>query len=114
MARSMGTRSRRRTRRSCPGSLRSVDDERGHEGVKLERTGHDAFALRVSAVELSSLIAAVRLAVDVLGGDEQAPPEAVGRLRALLGDYERAAARLRRPDGRPQGLPGDSPDPASA
>jgi hypothetical protein len=82
--------------------------------VKLERTGHDAFALRVSAVELSSLIAAVRLAVDVLGGDQQAPPEAVAKLRALLGDYERAAARLGRPGGRPQGLPGDSPDPASA
>jgi hypothetical protein len=114
MARSTGARSQRRTRLACLRSLRSVDDERGHEGVKLERTGHDAFAVRVSAVELSTLIAAVRLAVDVLGGDDQAPPEAVARLRALLGDYERAAARLRRPGGQPQGLPPDSPDPASA
>ena len=82
--------------------------------MKLERTGRDAFALGVSAVELSSLIAAVRLAADVLGADAQTPPEAVARLRALLGDYERAAARLSRPDGRPQGPPGDSPGPASA
>ena len=81
--------------------------------MRLERTDHDAFALRVSAVELSSLIAAVRLAVDVLAGDQQAPPEAVAKLRALLGDYERAAARLARPDGRRQDVPGDSPDQAS-
>jgi hypothetical protein len=77
--------------------------------VKLERTDHGAFALRVSAVELSSLIAAVRLAVDVLAGDRQAPPEAVAKLQALLGDYERAAARLGRPDGRRQDVPGDPP-----
>jgi hypothetical protein len=82
--------------------------------MRLERTGRDAFALSVSAVELSSLIAAVRLAADVLEADERTPPGAVARLRALLTDYERAAARLSRPDGRSEGPPGDSPDPASA
>jgi hypothetical protein len=82
--------------------------------MKLERTGRGAFTLSVSAVELSSLIAAVRLAADVLQADERTPPGAVARLRALVGDYERAAASLSRPDGRPQGLSGDSPGPASA
>jgi hypothetical protein len=62
--------------------------------VKLERAGLGAFELRVTAVELSSLIAAVRLAADVLEGDGRTPHEAVSRLRALLTDYERAAARL--------------------
>lgn len=81
--------------------------------MKLERTGRDAFALSVTAIELSSLIAAVRLAADVLEADDRTPPGAVARLRALLTDYERAA-RLNRPDGRPEGPPGDSPDPASA
>ena len=82
--------------------------------MRLERTGRDAFALSVTAVELSSLIAAVRLAADVLEADERTPPGAVASLRALLTDYEGAAARLNRPDGRPEGPPGDSPDPASA
>ena len=34
--------------------LRSVDDHKDREGMKLERTGRDAFALSVTAVELSS------------------------------------------------------------
>ena len=78
--------------------------------MRLERTDRDAFALSVTAVELSSLIAAVRLAAEVIEADNRTPPGAVARLRALLTDYERAAARLNRPDGRPEG----PPDPASA
>ncbi len=62
--------------------------------MKIDRTGAQAFAVTVSATELSSLIAAVRLAADVLEGDARTPPEAVARLRALLDDYERAAGRL--------------------
>jgi hypothetical protein len=82
--------------------------------VKLERAGRTAFVLGVSAVELSSLIAAVRLAADVLEADERTPPEAVARLKALLGDYERAAARLDELDPQPGNRPGGSPGPASA
>ncbi len=70
--------------------------------------------LGVSAMELSSLIAAVRIAADVLEADERTPPEAVARLRALLGDYERAAAHLGRPDERPGDQPGGSLGLASA
>jgi hypothetical protein len=76
--------------------------------VRLERAGRAGFTLGVTAVELSSLIAAVRIAADVLGADERTPPEAVARLRSLLGDYERAAARLDRPDDRPGDPPGGS------
>jgi hypothetical protein len=50
--------------------------------VRLERAGQAGFVLGVTAVELSSLIAAVRIAVDVVGADERTPPEAVARLRA--------------------------------
>ncbi len=77
--------------------------------MRLERAGRANFSLGVTAVELSSLIAAVRIAADVLGADERAPPEAVARLRALLGDYERAAARLNRPGDQPEGSPGADP-----
>jgi hypothetical protein len=83
-----------------------------HDGVRLERAGRAAFVLGVTAAELSSLIAAVRIAADVLEADERTPPEAVARLRALLGDYERAAARLDRPDERPGDQVGGSLGPA--
>ena len=82
--------------------------------MRLERAGQAGFVLGVSAVELSSLIAAVRIATDVLGADERTPPEAVARLQALLGDYERAAARLDRPEDRPGDQSGDSLGPAPA
>ena len=65
--------------------------------------------LGVTAVELSSLIAAVRIAAEVLDADERTPPEAVARLRALLSDYERATARLDRPADRPGDQSGGSP-----
>lgn len=83
--------------------------------MKVERTGHGAFALSVSAVELSALMAAVRMAADTLEGDDRTPPEAVAALRALLRDYERAAVRLRDPDersSRPSGT--DSPGSAGS
>jgi hypothetical protein len=70
-----------------------------NQRMKLERSGSQAFTLTVAAVELSSLIAAVRIAADVLDQDDT-PPEAVAQLRALLDDYERAVARLKKPDGR--------------
>jgi len=82
--------------------------------VKLERAGRAAFVLGVTAAELSSLIAAVRIAADVLEADGRTPPDAVARLRALLGDYERAAARLDRPDEQLGDSPGGSPGPVSA
>jgi hypothetical protein len=82
--------------------------------VRLERAGRAAFTLGVTAVELSSLIAAVRIAADVLEADERTPPGAVAQLRALLGDYERAAARLDRPGDRPGDGSGGSLGPASA
>jgi hypothetical protein len=65
--------------------------------VKLERRGGNAFTLGLSGVELSALIAALRLAVDVLAADERTPPEALATLRALLTDYEHGVARLDRP-----------------
>lgn len=62
--------------------------------MRIERKGQSAFELGVSTIELSSLIAAVRVAVDVLEANEQTPPEAIATLQGLLSDYERAAARI--------------------
>jgi hypothetical protein len=70
--------------------------------MKLERTGRDAFTLGVSAAELSSLIAAVRVAADVLEADQRTRPgrpHGYGRLLAIT-------------SGRQQGSPADSPGPA--
>jgi hypothetical protein len=74
--------------------------------VRLERAGQAGFVLNVTAVELSSLIAAVRIAADLLEADERTPPEAVARLQALLSDYARAAARLDQPGNQSGGSPG--------
>ena len=69
--------------------------------------------LGVTAVELSSLIAAVRIAADVLEADEQTPPEAVARLRALLATTSvRPPAWIGQVTSRGTGR--GSPGPASA
>lgn len=64
------------------------------QALRLVRKGQNAFTVTVGAAELSSLIAAVRLAADVLQGDPRTPAQAVEQLRRLLQDYERAAAHL--------------------
>lgn len=62
--------------------------------MKLSRTGDSAFTLTVAPAELSALIAALRLAAEILQQDEQTPAGAIEQLRGLLSDYERAIARL--------------------
>jgi hypothetical protein len=66
--------------------------------MKLARGSRDVFQLTVTALELPSLVAAVRIAADVLAADPRTPPEATARLRTLLADYERAAASLGKAD----------------
>lgn len=72
--------------------------------MKLNRSGKSAFTITLAARELPALIAAVRLAAEVLERSEQAPSGAVAQVRALLSDYEREIARLDEEDER-QGRP---------
>jgi hypothetical protein len=70
--------------------------------VKVEQLRANVFAVTATAQELSALIAAGRLAADVMRGDPAAPREALDLLEHVLRDYDQALARLRKEDGRPR------------
>jgi hypothetical protein len=70
--------------------------------VKLERVRPNVFALTGTSQELSALIAAGRIAVDVMLADPDAPREALTLLERILADYDRALTRLRNENGRSQ------------
>jgi hypothetical protein len=70
--------------------------------MKMERLRGNVFAVTATGQELSALIAACRLAADVMRSDPAAPREALDLLERVLRDYDRALARLPREDGRPR------------
>jgi hypothetical protein len=70
--------------------------------MKVERVRPNVFGVTATSQELSALIAAGRLAAEVMRADPSAPPEALDRLERVLRDYDRAVARLREADGRPR------------
>ena len=71
--------------------------------MKVERVRPNVFGVTATGQELSALIAAGRLAAEVMRADPSAPPEALDLLERVLRDYDRAVARLREADGRPRG-----------
>jgi len=62
--------------------------------VKLERTRENVLSLTVTSQELAALVAATRLALDVMLDDPNAPLDAVRQLERILADYDAAIARL--------------------
>jgi hypothetical protein len=68
--------------------------------VKLEQTRPNVFTLTLASPELSALVAAGRMALDVMEHDPNAPPEARELLTRVLRDYDAARGRLRDEDGR--------------
>jgi hypothetical protein len=58
--------------------------------VKVERVRLNAIALTLTPVELSTLIAAARMALDAARVDPLAPAELVETLERVLADYDRA------------------------
>ena len=62
--------------------------------MRLTPVRENVVDVRLTTIELSSLIAAARLAADAMAGDGAAPPELLAVLRGVLADYDRAAARL--------------------
>lgn len=68
--------------------------------MELGQAGASTFTLTLGAAELSALIAAARLAAEVLQRDERAPAQALAQVRALLRDYDAAVAALDEADGR--------------
>ena len=70
--------------------------------MKVERVRPNVFGVTATSQELSALIAAGRLAADVMRADPSTPGEALDLLDGVLRDYDRAIARLREADGRPR------------
>jgi hypothetical protein len=68
--------------------------------MKVERLRGNVFVVTATSQELSALVAAGRLAVDVMRADSAAPREALELLERVLSDYDRALARLVQDDGR--------------
>jgi hypothetical protein len=68
--------------------------------MRLEQTRPNVFRLTATSSELSALIAAARMALDVMRDDPNAPPETVELVKGVLGDYDAARDRLERTNGR--------------
>jgi hypothetical protein len=68
--------------------------------MKLEQIRPNAFTLTLAGRELSAMVAASRLALEVMRADSQAPAGAVALLERMLREYDAAVGRLRDGDGR--------------
>jgi hypothetical protein len=68
--------------------------------VKVEQTRPNVFTLTATSQELSALVAAARMALDMMRGDPQAPPEPIQALERILRDYDAALGRGRKGNGR--------------
>lgn len=74
----------------------------GEEGasLKLDQIRPNVFTLRATSQELSALVAAARMALDLMRSDPRAPAETLELLTRVLRDYDRALARHEEADGR--------------
>jgi hypothetical protein len=79
-----------------------VPDTIGKSGpeVKLEQTRPNVFTLTATSKELSGLVGAARMALEIMATDPDAPPEMVELVSGVLRDYDRAIAGLKTTDGR--------------
>jgi hypothetical protein len=68
--------------------------------VKLRRERENVFTLTVTGQELSGLIAAARMAEEMMEHDPNAPPEARALLHRVLADFDAARDRLQHENGR--------------
>jgi hypothetical protein len=68
--------------------------------MKLEQTRPNVFRLTATSGELSALVAAARMALDVMHADPNAPPETVEIVQHVLDDYDAARDRLEHTNGR--------------
>ena len=70
--------------------------------MKVSRARENVFELTLTGQELSALVAGARMALDIMDRDPHAPQEAIELLRGVIGDYDKALACLKTPDGRPR------------
>jgi predicted DNA-binding transcriptional regulator YafY len=79
--------------------------------MRLRRERENVFTLTLTGQELSGLIAAARMAQEMMEHDPNAPAEARALLRRLLDDYDAARARLQNENGRDAPAPVTRRDP---
>jgi hypothetical protein len=68
--------------------------------VKIDLVRPNVFALTATSQELSALVAAARMALDLMRDDPSAPAEMLGLVTRVLHDYDVALARHEQADGR--------------
>jgi hypothetical protein len=68
--------------------------------MKLEQIRPNVFRLTATSGELSALVAAARMALDIMRDDPYAPAETVEHVERVLSDYDAARDRLPRTNGR--------------
>ena len=68
--------------------------------MRLEPIRPNVFRLTATSGELSALVAAARMALDVMRDDPHAPAETVEQVGRVLSDYDAARDRLPRTNGR--------------
>jgi hypothetical protein len=78
--------------------------------MKVSVARSNVFTLTATSQELTALIAAGRMALDLMERDPAAPPEARELLARVLADYDAALARLHTDGGRSSRPPSGSPD----
>jgi hypothetical protein len=83
-----------------PHAIGTGDGERGEAALKLDQIRPNVFTLRATSQELSALVAAARMALDLMQSDPRAPAETIELLTRVLRDYDRALARQEQTDGR--------------
>lgn len=64
--------------------------------MHLERTRENVFTVTATGQELSTLIGAARMALEVMqhAGGDRPPPEALEQLERVLADFDRSRARM--------------------
>jgi hypothetical protein len=63
--------------------------------MRVERTRDNVFTVTATSQELSALVAGARMALEAMrAAPEPPPPEALEVLERVLGDFDRARARL--------------------
>jgi len=68
---------------------------RQNASMRVERVRENVFTVTATSQELSALVAAARMALEAMRGAPEPPPaEAVKILERVLGDFDRARARL--------------------
>ena len=74
--------------------------------VKVDRPRPNVYSLTGTRQELGALVAAARMALDILRADPEAPKSAIPLLEGVLADWDAALAREGPGDESPPAPPG--------